>query len=144
MKDVFKVHHISDREKRKLPAAERKRRKTGNWGDWEYLEFDRGSISKNGWAADFSRAHRNNVFCVLHRTLTNQVQHFAIASLSGIRPTWHEMQRIKNELASEDLTAIEIYPPEPEVVDEADMFHIWVLPTDLPFGLHNSKEGIGI
>lgn len=46
------------------------------------------------------------------------------------------MQRIKDELAGVDATAIEVYPPKAEVIDQADMFHIWVLPGKLPFGLH--------
>ncbi len=46
------------------------------------------------------------------------------------------MQRIKDEIAGYDATAIEVYPPKSEVVDEADMFHIWVLRGKLPFGLH--------
>lgn len=46
------------------------------------------------------------------------------------------MQRIKNELAGEDATAIEVYPPQADVIDQADMFHIWVLRGRLPFGLH--------
>lgn len=61
--------------------------------------------------------------------------HLAIASLSGERPTWWEMQRIKDELAGPDAMAVEVYPPAAEVVDEADMFHIWVLPQPLTFGL---------
>lgn len=45
------------------------------------------------------------------------------------------MQRIKNDLAGEDATAIEVYPPQADVIDQADMFHIWVLRGKLPFGL---------
>ena len=30
----------------------------------------------------------------------------------------------------------DFYPPKAEIVDEADMFHIWVLRGGLPFGLH--------
>ena len=33
-------------------------------------------------------------------------------------------------------TAIEVYPPQADVIDQADMFHIWVLRGRLPFGLH--------
>ena len=64
------------------------------------------------------------------------MRHLAVSSLSGQRPTWPEMQRIKDELAGPEATAIEVYPPRDQVVDEADMFHIWVLRGRLPFGLH--------
>jgi hypothetical protein len=62
--------------------------------------------------------------------------HLAVTSLSGKRPTWHEMQRIKNEVAGRSSFAIEIYPPNDQVVDEADMFHIWVLSKPLPFSIY--------
>jgi hypothetical protein len=52
-----------------------------------------------------------------------------------VRPTFHEMQRIKDDLAGAEATAVEVYPPRSELVDEADMFHIWVLPAGLPFTL---------
>lgn len=58
-----------------------------------------------------------------------------MASLSAIRPSWWEMQRIKDELAGKGCTAVEVYPPADEVVDDADMFHIWVLPEPLAFSL---------
>jgi hypothetical protein len=77
------------------------------------------------------------VFSVLDRTLENSVRHLAVSSLSGIRPAWHEMQRIKDELAGCDKTAVEVYPPAAEIIDQADMFHIWVLPGALPFSLHH-------
>ena len=63
-------------------------------------------------------------------------RHLAISSLSGIRPTWPEAQRMKNELAGDDATAVEVYPPQGEVVDQADMYHLWVLPGPIPFSLN--------
>ena len=37
------------------------------------------------------------------------------------------MQRIKNEICGEDSIGMEVYPPQSQVVDEADMFHIFVV-----------------
>lgn len=118
-----------------LLERERKRRRTGEWGDWETLTLAPGQAGR-GWAAFITTAHRNKVFCVLDRQAEAGVRHFAVSSLSGQRPTWPEMQRIKDELAGLDATAIEVYPPRDQVVDGADMFHIWVLRGRLPFGLH--------
>lgn len=126
---------VSRNERRRLLAAEERARKSGVWGAWETLTFPRGSTGGSGWAAEFMTAHRNRVFSVLDRTLTDGVRHLAISSLSQIRPTWWEMQRIKNELAGENATAVEVYPPQYQVVDGADMFHLWVLVEALPFGL---------
>jgi hypothetical protein len=41
---------------------------------------------------------------------------------------WRAMQRIKNELVGEEYEAIEIYPRESELVDEANQYHLWVMP----------------
>lgn len=125
---------VSRSERRLLLRSEEQRRKSGEWGEWETLTFRPGSAG-DGWAADFTTAHRNRVFSVLDRTLPSGIRHLAITSLSQLRPSWWEMQRIKNEIAGDDHTAVEIYPPQGEVVDGADMFHIWVLPSPLGFGL---------
>lgn len=130
--------HVDRSTRRNLLAAETKNRAAGTWGEWETLTFPRGSVGKT-WAADFTTAHKNRVFSVLDRTLANGVRHLAVASLSGIRPGWHEMQRIKDDLAGRDETAVEVYPPATEIVDQADMFHIWVLPAPLDFSLSERR-----
>ncbi len=132
--DVLKT--VKDKDRKRLLNLERKVRQSGQWGPWETLHFPPGSCGGGGWAATFTACHRNKVFAVLDRVAEAGVRHLAVSSLSGIRPTWPEMQRIKDELAGVDATAIEVYPPKAEVIDQADMFHIWVLPGKLPFGLH--------
>lgn len=122
-----------------LLAAERRRRRAGEWGEWERVSFSPGSAG-SGWAAHFTTAHRNRVFSVLDRRAEGGVRHLAVSSLTGERPSWREMQRIKDEIAGPEATAIEVYPPRAQVVDEADMFHIWVLRGALPFGLHVSQS----
>lgn len=129
------MKQIPKKDAAALLARERKFRRSGDWGAWEQLTFPPGSVG-DGWAAEFTTAHRNRVFSVLDRDAGNGVRHLAVSSLSGERPTWPEMQRIKDEIAGQKATAIEIYPPREHVVDKADMFHIWVLPGQLRFGLH--------
>lgn len=137
MKDCPKKLQIA------LLARERKLRASGDWGPWETLTFPPGTIGQ-GWTWDFQTAHKNRVFSVLDRAAEAGVRHLAVSSLSGIRPTWREMQRIKDELAGPTATAIEVYPPQAEVVDDADMFHIWVLRGRLPFGLRNGSVMLGV
>jgi hypothetical protein len=123
-----------------LLERERKLRRSGQWGAWQTMTFPPGSVGAGKWAFPITTAHRNAVFCVLDRAAEAGVRHLAVSSLTGTRPSWPEMQRIKNELAGADATAIEVYPPQDHVVDEADMFHIWVLPGRLPFGLHRGTR----
>ncbi len=120
-------------ERRVLLATEARVRRSGDWGPWEVITFPAGSIGPRGWCSEITTAHKNRVFSVLERAAGEGVTHYAVASLSGERPTWWEMQRIKDELAGEDATAVEVYPPHAEIMDEADMFHIWVMPGGLPF-----------
>jgi len=126
-------------QRRRLLEDERCARASGRWGEWEHLTFPKGSAGP-GWAAEFENAFRNRIFSVLWRTLPCGAEHFAIASLSQTRPTWPEMQRIKDELAGHDRTGVEVYPPHDEIVDQADMYHLWVLPEPLPFTLAK-REG---
>ena len=122
-------------ERRLVLRDEQKARKSGAWGAWERISITSGMIGGNGWTRQVVAAHRNRCFCVLERPLPDGTIHLGVSSLSQVRPTWWEMQRIKNEIAGEGATAVEVYPPQGEVVDEADMFHIWVLPAPLPFSL---------
>lgn len=46
--------------------------------------------------------------------------------------TWEEIQTIKKKVGFGDRTAVEIYPPDSNVVNVANMRHIWLVP-DLPF-----------
>lgn len=135
MNDALKK--LPPAERRRLLALEAKRRKAGDWGPWEAISLTGTQPTRpEGWLHECSWAFRCQVFAVLLRQLPEQkVIHLAVSSLSGIRPTWHEMQRIKNDLVGAKLTAVEVYPPQDEVVDGADMFHIWVLPGRLPFSL---------
>lgn len=122
-------------QRRTILGAERFKRASGTWGKWDRLDLPKGSVGQGGWASEIMVAYRNDVFSVLVRDAGYGVTHYAVGSLSGIRPSWWEMQRIKNELAGNAATAVEVYPPQDEVVDEANMFHFWVLPGPLTFGL---------
>jgi hypothetical protein len=51
---------------------------------------------------------------------------------SAIRD-WRMFQRIKNELMGDDREAIELYPAESRMVDEANSYHLWVAPKGVTF-----------
>ena len=125
---------VSRNERRKALADAARARKSGDWGPWEIVTFPKGTIG-NGWSNEFEKCHRNRVFAVLDRTLPNGVRHLTISSLSDVRPTWPEAQRIKDEIAGADATAVEVYPPHDQIVDGANMYHLWVLTEPLPFTL---------
>jgi len=47
--------------------------------------------------------------------------------------TWDELQRIKNECGYAEFDAVEVFPPADDVVNVANMRHLWVLIDRLPF-----------
>lgn len=102
-------------------------RRTGDWPEWQRHSLLPGQVGSKGWLPEISVAHVNGIFTVLERK-TNGLVHLMISSLSGIRPTFYEAQRIKNDLAGPEETAVEVYPPQSELVDDADAYHLWVLP----------------
>jgi hypothetical protein len=54
--------------------------------------------------------------------------------------TWDEIQAIKNELGLGDKYAIEIYPRDCDVVNVANMRHLWVLDEPLTIGWFKEQE----
>lgn len=54
---------------------------------------------------------------------------------------WRHFQRIKNELAGVEREAMEIYPKESQLVDEANSYHLWVLSEAdvMPFGFKGER-----
>lgn len=51
--------------------------------------------------------------------------------------TWDELQQIKREIGFGGRDAVEVYPPDRDVVNVANMRHLWVMPVGerLPFAL---------
>lgn len=56
---------------------------------------------------------------------------------------WRDLQRIKNELVGDEREAVQLFPSESRMVDEANQFHLWVLPEGVqaPFGFTERRVG---
>lgn len=122
-------------------GAERIARKTGDWGPWEVKQLPPGLITIRGWASEVRRVHQNRIYVVLERPFdgpAGPMIHFAIRTPSTAEPPWRDMQRIKNELVGPERLAVQVCPPVSRLIDEADMYHLWVYPEgyDHRFGLH--------
>lgn len=83
-------------------------------------------------AGDIIQAWRNNIYSVQvfarARVGAPAAMHLAIrrhdeAEVRG----WSDLQRIKNEIAGEGRAAVEVYPPASDVIDQANMRHLFVL-----------------
>jgi hypothetical protein len=75
------------------------------------------------------RAFSNRLYDGVVLTFEDGSMHlsFKRRDRSAIRD-WRHFQAIKNEVAGPEREAIEIFPPESELVDAANEYHLWVLP----------------
>lgn len=130
---------MSTRLQRRAGRALERKGLKGDWGLWRITNLPNGIPGGNGWCKQVRTAYANNLYAVLFRAFRdeqgNEVIHLAIRTASQLEPPWRDMQRIKNEICGEDATAVQVMPPASELVDEADMYHMWVLPGRLPFTL---------
>jgi hypothetical protein len=82
-----------------------------------------------------SIAHRK----LKHRELESIIQ--VTISRMDHKPvkSWYDFQTIKNELIGPEHTAVEVFPPESQLTDAANCYHLWVYPDPsykLPFTLN--------
>jgi hypothetical protein len=118
-----------------------------SWGEWLRGPLPALWTPKMEALRGVTDTYRNRFFAVLVapvETRWGTVTHLMIRRHDGQMPrAWRDLQRIKNELTSPDRVAVEVYPAEGQVVDVANMAHLWVLPdgVGLPFGLHLERKG---
>lgn len=100
----------------------------------------------DGWFGELDRVYtQNNNYVVMVRdvsTAWGKVQHACMRNAASTDIPWAEKQRIKNEIFGPEAQAIEVFPKESLLVDEANMYHLWVLADDfkIPFGLHGEER----
>lgn len=84
-----------------------------------------------------TRAYRNTRFTVMvydNQLVSPQSGLIAICALiqkhddTPIHNHWKTIQSIKNELFGEEVTAVEYYPAESNLVDNHNIYWIWIFP----------------
>lgn len=130
---------MSNRQQRLAARAFERKGLKGDWGPWRITDLPDGIPGGNGWCKQVRQVRANNIYVVLIRPFLdeqgNVVTHMAIRTASQLEPPWRDMQRIKNDICGEESTAVQVMPPASELIDEADMYHMWVLSSRLPFSL---------
>jgi hypothetical protein len=138
---------MSNRWQRRAAASEA--RKRGSW-EWVQLPIDPALFERYPAVQNVRAAYRNDFWIVQVYEFTcalGPMLHLAIRSVaqagtrSGVEPSWSELQRIKNELCSDIAEAVQVHPRDKDLTDQADMYHLFVLPRGwpLPFGLHREN-----
>lgn len=129
-------------QRRAAGANGDKIRRACQWPAWKHHTFPAGTISSTGWTATIQEAFSNGLYSVLVRAAPDGVIHMAIGTIRGIEPPWRDLQRLKDELFGPERIALSVCPPRSRLIDEADMYHLWVLPVGaaVGFGLHPRDE----
>ena len=86
-----------------------------------------------------TRAYRNTRYTVMVYDNTRVTTGFCTKALiqkhddTPIVGHWAEMQKIKNEIFGPEVTAIEYYPAESNLIDQHNIYWMWIFPPgDLP------------
>ena len=101
---------------------------------------------ENNWAGQLSKCYRyKEEYVALTRELDTEwgkVIHCCFRNTKGTYISWSEKQWLKNSLFGDDRTAIEVFPQQDRLIDEVNMYHLWVFERDyeLPFGIHSRDK----
>lgn len=117
------------REVRCVKAIERRSAATGVWLPWETRTFPKGTVGQT-WLAQIGEARTNGFYVAMVRYLDGGPAgriHLAIRTASNREPPWRDLQRIKNELFGPERFAVQVCPPQSRLIDEADMYHLWIM-----------------
>jgi hypothetical protein len=140
------------RAARRAQASVLRRVMRAPFGPWERREITPGmyrealGVDPGPDTSAITHAFVNNLYSVQVSELLTEagsVVHLWIRRHDeSTTRSWSELQRIKDELVGRDRTAVEVFPPADEVVDQANMFHLWVLPAHLrlPFSLKDGRR----
>lgn len=117
-----------------------------SWGPWQggLVHATLGGQKSDIWAL-----YQNDLFivtCTRFQCDLGAMVHMVMRLKPGATPlsglTWATKQRIKDELVGAERMAVEVFPARAELVDQADAYHLWVLPEGfrLPFGVEEADE----
>jgi hypothetical protein len=106
------------------------------------------SIGTNaGWFGELDKVYVNQILGLVVMTMTIETEwgnviHACVRNRNNSDIPWAKKQDIKNKLFGAESQAIEVFPKESELVDEAGMYHIWILEDDfkIPFTIKGKES----
>lgn len=66
-----------------------------------------------------------------------KVEHLWIRRHDSKPMGWSQLQRIKNEVSGSDKMAVQVFPKESNLIDQANMYHLWVFENE--FGINENS-----
>ena len=105
---------------------------------WQKQKFIPKNLERVFRSDDFLVQVFDEVELNITRLSINRVTRLGKRWVVGI--TWDELQEIKRLLGLGDKCAVEIYPPEKDVVNVANMRHLWI--TEPPYFMWSKDKAI--
>jgi hypothetical protein len=100
-----------------------------DWGKWEDIDFEKTAILPI--PKGLVRFYKNNLYTVQVYLADRGIKRALIRrNDETTKVSWRDKQRIKNELFGEGAIAVEVFPPESRLIDDANIYWLWVLPKD--------------
>jgi hypothetical protein len=106
-----------------------------SWSDWEEIPKIRWHQSPAKPPEGLVKFVKNNIYSVqfVEKSTSWGVVTRLLIRRHDTKTTvsWAHKQRIKNELVGEEATAVKVFPPESRLFDEANIYHLWILPLEV-------------
>lgn len=138
---------MSNRETRRAQQRELARhRSSGPRGPLEPVPPENLAAAAEGGVKPppgFERALQNGTYFVMDCARPDGVRLLMVRRIDGRDGIpWDDLQVLKGHAGYGDREAVEIYPPDARVVNQANMRHLWVLPAgeQMPFGLDKERD----
>lgn len=131
--------------KRNNQARKRKFRQLSQKGrgEWNHVVYDADATIPPG----MTYAIANNLYMVMifeNQKIGDYTATLAMIQQHDAKPIpnhWRELQRIKNEIFGKDVTAIEYYPAEPNLIDDHNIYWLWMFNDGvIPIYNNNQKQ----
>jgi hypothetical protein len=100
----------------------------------KFIQMDLSYESHPEW---MTRVFKNNRYCIMIADNCPTSTGYAIRCMiqrwdnSVIPYHWRELQRIKNEIFGKEVIGIEYYPKESELVNEVNIYWLWIFPENM-------------
>ncbi len=105
------------------------------WGEWEEIPKIRWHQTLAKPPEGLVKFVKNNIYSIqfIEQETTWGTMTRLLIRRHDTKTTvpWAHKQRIKKELVGEEATAVEVFPPESKLFDEANIYHLWIIPDQI-------------
>ena len=110
---------LKDRQTKIIKIMESGKKRHSTFALANAIEVYEMAIKMERWKNDLYEVHVER---------DDKLVHLLVSRLDGAASrNWRHMQQIKNELVGPQCEGVELYPAERRLIDQANMYHLWVI-----------------